>query len=221
MGRAPPDLSAGKAIGSALVASGTGLNGVKSALQDDGVPTPRGFRGAKGTGDGTTWSRLVLKQIILSDCYRSHSPAQLAALVDAGSLEETVARSAPDPAGVWWFARRGVEKVYDEDEGGRAQERAESDAHQSGGPAQARAGAGHVVVQRADDLHHPAHRRPLRELRATDQSIPQEPLFSSPPEDHPLGVVAGACPGRGRDVARVPLLPAGPWIRANRTFLRF
>jgi site-specific DNA recombinase len=103
----------------ALVASGTGLNGVKSALQDDGVPTPRGFRGAKGTGDGTTWSRLVLKQIILSDCYRSHSLAQLAALVDAGNLEETVARSAPDPSGVWWFARRGVEKVYDEEEGGR------------------------------------------------------------------------------------------------------
>ena len=59
----------------ALVASGTGLNGLKSAPQAEGVPTPRGFRGAKGTGDGTTWSRLVLKQIVLSECYRPHSPA--------------------------------------------------------------------------------------------------------------------------------------------------
>src|SRR5918995_2474623 len=46
----------------ALAASGVGLNGVKSALQAEGVPTPRGFRGAKGTGDGATWSRLVLRQ---------------------------------------------------------------------------------------------------------------------------------------------------------------
>jgi hypothetical protein len=29
-----------------------------------------------------------------------------------------VAASAPDPAGIWWFGRRGVEKVY-EDDGGR------------------------------------------------------------------------------------------------------
>lgn len=49
----------------ALVASGTGLNGVKSALQGDSVPTPRGFRCAKGTGDGTTWSRLVLRPVII------------------------------------------------------------------------------------------------------------------------------------------------------------
>jgi len=103
----------------ALAASGVGLNGVKSTLQADGVPTPRGFRGAKGTGDGETWSRLVLRQMILSECYRPHSLAQLAVLVEAGNLEASVARSAPDPAGVWWFARRGVEKVYDEAEGGR------------------------------------------------------------------------------------------------------
>jgi site-specific DNA recombinase len=102
-----------------LAASGVGLNGVKSALQAGGVPTPRGFRGARGTGDGVTWSRAVLRQMVLSECYRPHSPEELAALVGAGNLDETVAASASDPAGVWWFARRGVEKVYDEDEGGR------------------------------------------------------------------------------------------------------
>ena len=103
----------------ALAASGVGLNGVKSALQKAGVPTPRGFRGAKGTGDGETWSRLVLRQMALSECYLPHSPAELAALVQSGNLDEPVAASATDPAGVWWFARRGVEKVYDEDEGER------------------------------------------------------------------------------------------------------
>ena len=103
----------------ALAASGVGLNGVKSTLQKAGVPTPRGFRGAKGTGDGETWSRLVLRQMVLSECYLPHSPAELAALVQSGNLDEPVAASASDPAGVWWFARRGVEKVYDEDGGGR------------------------------------------------------------------------------------------------------
>ena len=103
----------------AIAASGTGLNGVKNTLQAEGVPTPRGFRGAKGTGDGETWSRLVLRQMVLSECYRPHSPAELATLVEAGNLDESVAQRAPDPAGVWWFARRGVEKVYHEDESGR------------------------------------------------------------------------------------------------------
>ena len=61
----------------------------------------------------------MLRQMILSDCYRPHSPAELTELAQADNLDESVAASAPGPAGVWWFARRGVEKVYDEDEGGR------------------------------------------------------------------------------------------------------
>lgn len=103
----------------ALAASGTGLNAVKTALQADGVPTPRGFRGTRGSGDGRTWSRLVLRQIVLSGCYLPHSAADLAALVEAGNLDASVAASAPDPAGVWWFGRKGVEKVYEEDGGRR------------------------------------------------------------------------------------------------------
>ena len=101
-----------------MAAGGTGLNGIASALKADGVPTPRGFRGARGSGDGRTWSRLVLRQMVLSDCYLPHTAADLAALVGAGNLDAPVAERAPDPAGVWWFARRGVEKVYEE-EGGR------------------------------------------------------------------------------------------------------
>ena len=101
-----------------MAAGGKSLNGVASALGADGVPTPRGFRGARGSGDGRTWSRLVLRQIVLSDCYLPHTAADLAALVGAGNLDASIAERATDPAGVWWFARRGVEKVYEE-EGGR------------------------------------------------------------------------------------------------------
>jgi len=101
-----------------MAARGTGLNGVASALKTDGVPTPRGFRGARGSGDGKTWSRLVLRQIVLSDCYLPHTAADLDALVGSGNLDPSVAERAPDPAGVWWFARRGVEKVYDPDDPG-------------------------------------------------------------------------------------------------------
>jgi site-specific DNA recombinase len=102
-----------------MAAGGTGLNGIASALKADGVPTPRGFRDAKGSGDGKTWSRLVLRQMVLSDCYLPHAAADLAALVGAGNLDPSVAERAPDPAGVWWFGRKGVEKVYEEDGGRR------------------------------------------------------------------------------------------------------
>jgi site-specific DNA recombinase len=101
-----------------MAAGGTRLSGIASALVADGVPTPRGFRGVRGSGDGKTRSRLVLRQIVLSDCYLPHPAADLAALVEAGNLDATVAERAPDPAGVWWFAWRGVEKGYEE-EGGR------------------------------------------------------------------------------------------------------
>ncbi|HET6658993.1 MAG TPA: recombinase family protein [Rubrobacter sp.] len=52
-----------------MAADGVGLNGIASALMAGGVPTPRGQRGAKVSGDGRTWSRAVLRQMVLSDCY--------------------------------------------------------------------------------------------------------------------------------------------------------
>ena len=61
----------------------------------------------------------MLRQMVLSECYLPHTAAELAALVQSGNLDRAVAERASDPAGVWWFARRGVEKVYDEDEGER------------------------------------------------------------------------------------------------------
>jgi hypothetical protein len=83
-----------------------------------GVPTPRGQRGAKGSGDGRTWSRAVLRHMLLSDCYLPHSPDDLWALVESGNLDRTVLASL-DPEtvyGVWWFNREGVETYYEDGE---------------------------------------------------------------------------------------------------------
>ena len=101
-----------------MAAEGVGLNGIASALMAGGVPTPRGQRGAKGSGDGRTWSRAVLRQMVLSDCYLPHSPDDLWALVESGNLDRTVLASL-DPEtvyGVWWFNREGVETYYEDGE---------------------------------------------------------------------------------------------------------
>jgi site-specific DNA recombinase len=97
-----------------VAAEGVSLNGIASTLSREGVPTPRGVRGAKGSGDGRTWSRAVLRQMILSDCYLPHSPADLGELVASGNLDQAVAgRLDPDTRyGVWWFNRERVEVRY-------------------------------------------------------------------------------------------------------------
>jgi DNA invertase Pin-like site-specific DNA recombinase len=70
-----------------MAASGTGLSSIASSLTAGGVPTPRGERGAKSSGDGKTWSHLVIRQMVLSDCYLLHSPADFEVLPEfAASL---------------------------------------------------------------------------------------------------------------------------------------
>ncbi|MCA1717012.1 MAG: recombinase family protein, partial [Actinobacteria bacterium] len=98
-----------------MAAEGVGLNGIASALTHDGVPTPRGERGAKGSGDGHTWSRAVLRQMILSDCYLPHTRTDLEALIAEGNLDRAVLVRL-DPQGgayaVWWYNRERVEVRY-------------------------------------------------------------------------------------------------------------
>ncbi|HET7271557.1 MAG TPA: recombinase family protein [Rubrobacter sp.] len=101
-----------------MAASGTSLNGIASALEREGVPTPRGERGAKGSGDGHTWSRAVLRQMILSDSYLPHASTDLEALVERGNLDRAVLERLRDDKhyGVWWFNRVGVETYYEDGE---------------------------------------------------------------------------------------------------------
>jgi site-specific DNA recombinase len=102
-----------------MAASGTSLNGIASALEREGVPTPRGERGARGSGDGHTWSRAVLRQMVLSDCYLPHSRTDLEALVESGNLDRVVLErlSGDELYGVWWYNRERVEVRYKD--GGR------------------------------------------------------------------------------------------------------
>lgn len=93
-----------------MAASGTSLNGIASALEREGVPTPRGERGATGSDDGHTWSRAVLRQMILPDSYLPHASTDLEALVERGNVDLTVLERLRDDKhyGVWWFNRLGV-----------------------------------------------------------------------------------------------------------------
>ena len=91
-----------------MVAGGTGLNGVKNALQEDGTATPRG---------GTLWSRAVLRQIVLDDAYLARTHEEMCGLAEEGLLAGDVLATL-DPAlphAVWWFNREGVESYYEDD----------------------------------------------------------------------------------------------------------
>ncbi|CAA9334987.1 MAG: hypothetical protein AVDCRST_MAG93-6367, partial [uncultured Chloroflexia bacterium] len=82
----------------AMVAAGTSLNAIKNALQEDGVPTPK--------GRGKYWWRGTLRQMILDDAYYPHDREELAGLVEEGILKQDVFSSLGDgPHGIWWFNR--------------------------------------------------------------------------------------------------------------------
>jgi hypothetical protein len=62
-------------------------------------------------GDGRNWSRAVLRQIVLSDCYLPYSFDDLQLLTEGGNLDRAVLAGL-DPErvhGVWWFNRERVE----------------------------------------------------------------------------------------------------------------
>lgn len=92
----------------AMAAAGTSLNGIKNALQEDGVPTP------SGRGTARLWSRATIRQMILDDAYYPHDREELEGLVEEGILNRDVFSSlAPGPHGIWWFNRVHAESYYD------------------------------------------------------------------------------------------------------------
>jgi site-specific DNA recombinase len=79
-----------------MVAEGAAINGVRKALDREGVPTPGGAR---------FWSEAMLRKILKNDLYRAHTYPELEALVSP----EVAASLDPDGRyGVSWFGRRKV-----------------------------------------------------------------------------------------------------------------
>lgn len=92
----------------AMAATGTSLNGIKNALQEDGVPTPG--------GRGKHWSRATLRQMLLDDAYYPHDREELERLVEEGILTRgAFSYLGPGSYGIWWFNRVHVESYYDDD----------------------------------------------------------------------------------------------------------
>jgi site-specific DNA recombinase len=76
------------------VADGTSLRAIGSALEREGVPTPRGAR---------FWDRSFFRNCVLDDVYKPHSFEEVAAVV----TPEVAARLDPELSyGLWWFNRR-------------------------------------------------------------------------------------------------------------------
>ena len=96
-----------------MLAAGNSMNGVKNALQQDGVPAPRG---------GKRWSRASIRQMVLDDVYKPHAPEELEGLVEEGLLTRSVLDGLePDVShGVWWFNRLQVEPYYEDNRKRRA-----------------------------------------------------------------------------------------------------
>ncbi len=83
------------------LAAGTSVNGVRAALDADGVPPP-----AKGTNK---WQRTFVRDCAFDDVYAPHTVEELEAL---GVSPEVLGKL--DPArhyGVWWYNRREAKTV--------------------------------------------------------------------------------------------------------------
>jgi len=92
-----------------MLAAGHSVNGVKSALEKDSVPAPRG---------GKYWSRPSLRQMVNDEVYKPHTREELEGLVEEGLLARGVLdgmEQPDDPHGVWWFNRLLVESYYEDD----------------------------------------------------------------------------------------------------------
>ena len=82
------------------LASGASVNGVRAALDADGVPPPAG---------GKRWQRTFIRDCAFDDVYAPHTVEELEVL---GVSPEVVGRL--DPAGlygVWWYNRREAKTV--------------------------------------------------------------------------------------------------------------
>jgi len=79
-----------------LFAQNHPIRRVKAILEEDGIKTPNG---------NTSWSRLTLRKMILSDIYKPHTYSDLEELSRRGFLTKRVLGSL-DPNevyGVWWY----------------------------------------------------------------------------------------------------------------------
>jgi site-specific DNA recombinase len=79
-----------------MVAEGAAINGVRKALDREGVPTPGGAR---------FWSEAMLRKILKNDLYKAHTYPELEALV---SPEVAASLDPGKRYGVSWFGRRKV-----------------------------------------------------------------------------------------------------------------
>jgi site-specific DNA recombinase len=80
----------------ALFAEEHSVRAVKHSLEKEGVPSPSG---------STRWSRQTLRNMILSDAYKSHTLADFEILARKGQITQKMLSSLdPDKTyGVWWY----------------------------------------------------------------------------------------------------------------------
>ena len=92
---------------------GVTINGVRRALEAEGVPNPSG---------GRYWDKMFLKRSILDDVYKPHTFDEVSELV----TPEVASRLDPEKHyGVWWFNRRrtAVERYSEAGPDGRVYKR--------------------------------------------------------------------------------------------------
>ena len=84
---------------------------VKRALELDGITPPKG---------GRYWNKKTLREMILDDVYKPHTPEEIGALVNEGLMSREVAAGL-DPErfyGVWWYnSRRTIRTRAKRDDG--------------------------------------------------------------------------------------------------------
>jgi site-specific DNA recombinase len=90
---------------------GASLYRVKRALELDGITPPKG---------GRYWNKKTLREMILDDVYKPHTPEEIGALVNEGLMSREVAAGL-DPErcyGVWWYnSRRTIRTRAKRDDG--------------------------------------------------------------------------------------------------------
>jgi site-specific DNA recombinase len=78
---------------------GATLYRVKKALELEGTTPPKG---------GRCWNKKTLREMILDDVYKPHTPVEIGGLVNEGLMSREVAAGL-DPErcyGIWWYNRR-------------------------------------------------------------------------------------------------------------------
>jgi hypothetical protein len=75
-----------------MIAKGSSLHAIKTTLDREGVPTPRG---------NSPWNKITIRRYLLSDLYKPHTVEELRTL---GVAADVLDRLDPEKRyGVWWF----------------------------------------------------------------------------------------------------------------------